>query len=203
MYKDLKELVDINQLRDEAYKCACEHGFHDTQHFDSHWLALIMSEVGEALNADRKNLHANIEGFTRWRSTLHNPILHNQIDNDSSYIADFEYFIKDSVEDELADIAIRILDFAGLRGYDCSEFFDTSVTTLEIPNKDRFSWFCFHLFSIFTDAEDAFDTTDEILDSAAYAIASYCNMWDIDLHAHIVLKMKYNELRPKLNGKAY
>ena len=198
MYKDLKELVDINKLRDEAYKCACEHGFHGTEHFDTHWLALIMSEVGEALNADRKNLHANIEGYTRWQKTFHNP------DNDdSSYFSDFEYFIKDSVEDELADIAIRILDLAGLRGYDCSGYFDTSVTTLHFPDKDLFSWFCFHLYSIFTDAEDAFDTTDEILDSAAYDIASYCNLWDIDLHAHIVLKMKYNELRPKLNGKAY
>lgn len=197
MYKDLKELVDINKLRDEAYKCACEHGFHDTEHFDSHWLALIMSEVGEALNADRKNKHAKSKEFIRWQTDLRSP------NDDRYYIGDFDYFIKDSVEDELADIAIRILDLAGLRGYDCSEYFDTSVMTLRSPEKDGFSWFCYRLFSIFTNSEETCNTTDEILNSAALDLAFYCKQMDIDLHAYIVWKMKYNELRPKLNGKAY
>lgn len=156
-----------------------------------------MSEVGEALNADRRDRHAKSNTFNRWCTQLREP------NDDNAYANDFNCFIKDTVEDELADIAIRILDLAGLRGYDCSEYFDTSVMTLRIPEKDGFSWFCYRLFSIFTNSEDTCNTTDEILDSAALDLAFYCKQMDVDLYTHIVWKMKYNELRPKLNGKAY
>ena len=53
----INDMIQINnELRDRAYQCAKAHGFHDKEHHDSHWLALIMSEVGEAINADRKGM---------------------------------------------------------------------------------------------------------------------------------------------------
>lgn len=30
------ENLDLNQLKDKAYKCACNHGFHDTEYSDKH-----------------------------------------------------------------------------------------------------------------------------------------------------------------------
>ena len=43
-----------NELRDRAYQCACKHGFHDKEYSDKHWLMLIITEISEAVDADRK-----------------------------------------------------------------------------------------------------------------------------------------------------
>ena len=40
------DMIQINnELRDRAYQCACEHGFHDKEYSDAHWLMLIVSEM--------------------------------------------------------------------------------------------------------------------------------------------------------------
>ena len=35
--------IDFNALRDRAYKCACEHGFHDMELSNEHSLCLVIS----------------------------------------------------------------------------------------------------------------------------------------------------------------
>ena len=57
---DTKEL---NALKDRAYKTAVEHGFHDEVKPDAFYLGLVMSEMGEAINADQKGMHADTKGF--------------------------------------------------------------------------------------------------------------------------------------------
>lgn len=56
-------------------------------------LMLIVSELGEAMEANRKNRKASLEDFNKQ--------------------FDFEKTIKDTFEDELADTVIRIGDLAG------------------------------------------------------------------------------------------
>lgn len=46
--------IDFNALRDRAYKCACEHGFHNTELINEHFLCLVISELMEAVEANRK-----------------------------------------------------------------------------------------------------------------------------------------------------
>ena len=50
---------ELNELKERAYKTAVEHGFHEEEKPDAYWLGLVMSEVGEAINADRKGRHAD------------------------------------------------------------------------------------------------------------------------------------------------
>lgn len=50
----------INQLCTIAYKTAKDKGFHDEEYPNTHWLAMIHSEVSEALEADRKG---DVENF--------------------------------------------------------------------------------------------------------------------------------------------
>jgi hypothetical protein len=45
--------IDLNALRDRAYKTACEHGFHDQELSNEHCLCLVISELMEAVEADR------------------------------------------------------------------------------------------------------------------------------------------------------
>jgi len=57
------EEINLNELKERAYKCACNHGFHDKELSDDHFLALVISELSEAIEADRKNKHADIKQF--------------------------------------------------------------------------------------------------------------------------------------------
>lgn len=108
--------MDINTLCKAAHDNAVEHGFYnDAANIDPHLLfaktiALIHSELSEALEADRKNKHAKV--------TLYHSILETQQGDKDAQRHWFELLIKDTVEDELADAVIRIFDYCGYAGID-------------------------------------------------------------------------------------
>jgi NTP pyrophosphatase (non-canonical NTP hydrolase) len=103
----------INQLAKEIHENAKSKGFYENEKNIGEMLALIHSEVSEALEADRKNKHADLteiknlqkEGYTFEDSPI-------------SYDAHFNSKVKDTFEDELADIMIRVMDLAEYRGID-------------------------------------------------------------------------------------
>lgn len=43
----------LNEFIATAYKTACDHGFHDEEKGNAHWMMLVVSEVGEMMEADR------------------------------------------------------------------------------------------------------------------------------------------------------
>ena len=88
-----------------AYDIACRHGFHDVERSNSHFLMLILGEVGEMVEADRKRNRAERMKFEKIMS----------LDDNASFDAYFKLFIKDTLEDELADVCIRIYDLLGTR----------------------------------------------------------------------------------------
>ena len=197
-------MIDSEKLKARAYQCACKHGFHETEHYDSFYLALIMSEIGEAINSDRHGIHADLVKFkTIMRQPLStNPTFCNvALTKKFKFRDSFDELIKDTVEDELADIAIRILDLAGLRDYDVSCYFRTldSVGS-HIITSLSFADYCFNMFGALSNFEK--DTEGKLID-AMDLLCLYCSDEGINIITHIDLKMKYNEMRPKLNGKKY
>ena len=78
----------INELRDVCHAESVKAGWHDNPREDGTMLALIHSEVSEALEGLRKNL------------------------------MDDKLPDRPMAEVELADAIIRICDFAGKKGYD-------------------------------------------------------------------------------------
>ena len=58
--------MNLNNLRDEAYSIAKMNGWHNEEHSDSHCLMLIITEIAEAVNADRNKTMSKI----RWRMNL-------------------------------------------------------------------------------------------------------------------------------------
>lgn len=104
----------LNQFSKEIFEGNKSRGFHDKPQETGTYLMLMVSELGEALEADRKGKQANVKGF--------NGDLKNWTEGESGYdqrwkLA-FESDIKDSHEDEIADTLIRILDYCGLKGID-------------------------------------------------------------------------------------
>lgn len=56
--------MNLNNLRDSAYKNAVAHGWHEENLSNEHFLCLVISELMEAVQADRKKKrHPDIETF--------------------------------------------------------------------------------------------------------------------------------------------
>ena len=92
----------LNDAAKQIHEDAKRKGFWDSEHETGTLLMLCVSELSEALEADRKGRVANLDKFDKG-------IARGDI---------FETYIKDTFEDELADTVIRILDLCGARGID-------------------------------------------------------------------------------------
>ena len=190
--------INLNELRNRAYKTACEHGFHDKELSNEHCLCLIISELMEAVEADRKGKRADRESF---KSSYENEEPHDDV----IFKYCFEKYIKDTISDELSEAVIRLLDFAGLRGISLesasndinSEYMDDIVCMYSQLS------FTEAIYSIFTKPIVDYQYLSTIVNEMIFLIFALAKHLDIDLLWHVEQKMRYNELRPKLNGKRY
>ena len=189
---------ELNALKDRAYKTAVEHGFHEEEKSDAYWLGLVMSEAGEAINADRKGLHADV--------VLFNDDLSKMPFKDS-----FETHIKDTVEDEIADVVIRLLDFAGMKGYmlssssgisiNFSEAIKRAFAENELPGTlvQLIGYLCHYSFA----RNRTERTIGIVINIISNCFDKLTGGSDCDLWWFVKQKMRYNEQRPMLNGKRY
>lgn len=187
---------DLDSWVSRAYDTACNHGFHDKEYPDGHWLMLMVTEISEAVEADRKGKNADSVMLT----SLYNYTFAYEYPHNSSFRHDFEKYIKDTVEDELADVCIRIFDFAGLKGIELilSNQPHIKYEYGDIIRRQLFTEFAFKLTGSIT-----FCSVETSLSFVINRIIAYCEIHGIDLKKHIELKMRYNELRPIRNGKSY
>lgn len=110
----------INELAKEIHENNKSKGFHDDEKNIGEMLCLIHSEVSEALECDRKDKYANIDLFFKKKNEIQNIQSNSKIASDKSnpFKFAFEDLIKDTFEDELADIMIRVMDLAAYKGID-------------------------------------------------------------------------------------
>lgn len=188
--------MELNELRDRAYKTACEHGFHEEELSDKHFLMLVITELSEAVEADRKGRLGDIEyyKFLSNKSIVRtcNPEYFNKLA--------FIFSIKDSVGDELADAAIRLLDLAGSRNVDVQRIQTMEKEYVSLFNMIPFPECIYDIVLNIVKYERSIPSCINISLASIFALAE-CG--DIDLIWHINEKMKYNELRPNKHGKLY
>ena len=98
----------INNLAAEIHKNAKAKGFFEKEKNIGEMLALIHSEVSEALEADRKDMYCD------W-SYDEPPIIQENLIDDNSFKRLFEKEVKNNFEDGLADIMIRVMDLAAYK----------------------------------------------------------------------------------------
>lgn len=189
--------MNYYELAKEVHANAVDKGFHDKQHSNEHYFMLAITEVSEAVEAHRKGLTASVpDGIEDFP--------------DKAFIPSFESHIKDTLEDELADTAIRLLD---IYGGIIKKKEDTPDITEQV--KENYS----HASDFFKELKEFTEWTFILVhDLSANPIMStpllkiyngLCTLicmaehLGIDLERHIHLKMRYNATRPRLHGKKY
>lgn len=100
-------MTDLTDLSLEIHEGNKARGFYDEERNVGEILALIHSEVSEALEAHRSGKRCE------WDISLA-----PEGWGDEEYTTRFEGTIKDTMEDELADVLIRVLDLCGYLGVD-------------------------------------------------------------------------------------
>lgn len=185
-----------------AYTTALDHGFHDEKHSDAHYMMLVLSEIGEMVEADRKNRRAVYDAVEYSEK-------HADETPDVSWCRYFERDVKDTLEDELADVVIRIFDFCGLRKI-TPAMSSKGVLDMQDEFKRIFGGMticeqCYALCNLVTDVT-RFASPDEkqrALGSMLSFAVSFARHHGIDLEWHIDRKMRYNENRAIRHGKEY
>lgn len=190
----------LTKLQHKIWDIARAHGWHDVSQSHEHWCGLVLTEMAEAIEADRNNnKRANSTGF--------HELLINQAESieglsdywyDMWYCIYYKEYIKGSIEEEFADVVIRLLDMAQeIHGdkmnwygyYPCGEVFNKNKSFIEnawVFIREVLNW-----------------GTMNLSDSVSFMFA-WAHHLDIDLWLHISWKMKYNQLRPyKHGGKKY
>lgn len=104
----------INNLAKEIHAINVKNGFYEEEKNIGEMIALIHSEASEALEADRKGAYANMEA----QDHLWEIFDEDDFDEEFSFSDWFRFNIKDTFEDELADIMIRVMDLAAHKGID-------------------------------------------------------------------------------------
>ena len=191
--------INLNKLRDKAYKTACEHGFHNQELSNEHFLCLVISELMEAVEANRKGNLAKVP--VNKKDTIFDK---RTFHNGNKYFAEnFEKYIKDTVEDELADATICLLDLAGLRGIAINISEKNIYESTESCNDESFTESIYAISTIPIKYEYEYNYSfDKQLNSMLLGVIGLSNYIGIDLLWHIEQKMKYNELREKYTERS-
>lgn len=192
--------INLNALRDRAYKTACEHGFHNTELSNEHLLCLVISELMEAVEADRNDNWNRIAKVEQFKKKLEISRicqgLDPEISKERGYEVTYNTYIKGSIDEELADAVIRLLDLAGLRNLNLNRFALVNV----VSKKKTFTE---NIYSIVKDIMNYKYSLEEQVNYAITQVFVLADMLGVDLLWHIEQKMKYNELRPMMHEKKY
>lgn len=194
----------VKELVERSFNTSSSHGFHDEEHSDEHYMMLVVSEIGEMVEADRKNRHANLSMF---HDNCNTPQAKGHEQKHWDFC--FEQFVKDAFEDELSDVVIRLFDYLG------------TINTLPFMLEDGFvgmSKEFNELFAQYSTCEHCYALTSLVMEIArstnnngkAEAVGAVLSMayeiskrMGFNLLEHVTLKMQYNEHREPKHGKRY
>ena len=187
----------IKELSDRIYKTISDNGFHtddaDYKYPEFKYIMLVITEVAEAVEADRKNLHADREAFEK-RSNVH-----------PDFRERFKAYVKNTVEDEFSDIAIRLLDMMGIFKVEITEEMEKLADNIRTnvwntADGGEFVDRAYVLTKILTYGKYG---VPEMTYYGLVYLEKWAESLDIDLEWHIDVKDKYNATRGYRHGKNY
>lgn len=207
MEKEIITQKKLIVLANDAYLNAQRHGFYPDNTDITTALMLIVTEMAEAVQADRHNRHGSIEDYE------------SEIQMGRDIPTAYKNSLEGTVESEFADIAIRILSLLGWMNSKIpikinsnsvlSDEYEIAKIQYTIQNKIHRSNIATDLyrlngkFSSFVDNESSYWFVSKNLQNILMRTFAIAHNHNIDLMEHIKLKMQYNESRPYLHGCKY
>jgi hypothetical protein len=198
--------MNILELIEESHSLSLRKGFWDEKRNNSEIVLLIIANVGDIVKSHRQNR------FADWISYDANvSILSGDLVGRPEFKIFFEKYLKDTFEDEMANVIIRICDFLGgnktdiltthpwMREYSeipINAFLRHAQITKKYPGNisdwlHEALWEC----SYYSKENDC-----GLTHLMCYIGNIVCEM-EIDIERHILAKLMYNETRPRLYGK--
>lgn len=190
----------LNKLSNAIHENAVKHGWWDDKPSNEHCLMLVVTEIAEMVEADRNKSWARMNVSKIKGSLASNDDIKEclAMDTANGYEERFKAIIKDTVEDEMADVAIRLLDLAGSLGMD-----------FEHLNECRYH----RAFDRFTFTENAFALCKGLsrenisifkrIQFGLHFIEKWAKDQQVMLHFHVKAKHQFNLARPYKHGKSY
>ncbi|MDC7221587.1 MAG: hypothetical protein PQJ59_16755 [Spirochaetales bacterium] len=188
----------------DAHDNAVDKGFYPVDEGKNigELLMLCVSELGEALEAHRCDRYADIKSLNICTINIEN-INHE-------WIGLFQRDIKDTVEDELGDVFIRLADLCGYlverENHDIvvQNFLNTKRL---IPTDINVGEWMFHYIRFFLSDIDFYEDKNYIpagsIGRALAELSSFAASQKIDIAKFVEAKMAYNRTRPPKHGKRY
>lgn len=202
--------MTINELIETAHADAKAKGWWDEPRNTGELLMLIVSECGKALEAHRKGKRCKGINSIQWPQDITSSS--KELDGSEFCYKDlFEVHVKDTFEDELADIVIRIADLCGwlklsdVRWNDHERFKVRDDGIYFNTGQALFGIVC-DLTSMPSQVDRArtdgnSEPMKKLVDRALQAAWNMAG--STDLWRHVELKLAYNRTRPHKHGKAY
>lgn len=191
----------LKQFITKAYENTKAKGFYKPDLDINQALMLIITEMGEAIQASRHDRHGSIEDYNKWLG----------VSEEQAY----EESLEGTVESEFADIALRIMS---LLGWYNSQNIICLMNDIELKKTEEFHKVEFEhgnyslptaMYLIITrityfpfSCSPQWMNTLRLQDILVQVFA-LAHAEGIDLVEHIKLKMQYNESRPYLHGCLY
>lgn len=187
----------LNRYAKDCHHRAVAKGFWAEKRTVYHHLMLVISEFSEAVEADR---------LGKWAKLDHDTIDTLQRIEGAHYAQEFLRLVKDTVEDEIADAVIRLLDLLGclLKGVDLTQE-ELNMVPAAFENDTPPNMLTDALFIVVSGSVYAACKDKEFISvlSPIKSLEQLCDHLGIDLMTHIELKLKYNATRPAKHGKKY
>lgn len=178
--------MNYNELSIKAHENAVNHGFWRDDTSKEHCLMFVITEVSEMIEAHRSR--------KRFDAAAYKQGVEFGLKDESL----FEVYIKGTMEDEMADIVIRLFDLAGSLGVD-----------FDIMKPCRY----FRAYNKFKFTENAFGLVKGLMREliglekrilfGIHYVEEWAKVMNVNLEYHVEQKMKYNETRPESHGKLY
>lgn len=175
------------ELLKKAHEMARSKGFWDVPSPDLRKINLIREELGELTTAHRKNK------------------IHSGTVSEEYFREDYENCVKGTVEEELADVCIRVFDFVGS---DAKMLEVWAISNKE--EQDRISDFdelldLAYQYTDITPIEEVrrFIRIPTQLHGLVCCMVNMAEMFEVDLRRAIEMKMRFNAGREYLHGKSY
>lgn len=194
---------ELASLAGDAFENAYKHGFYTESTEIETELMLIITEMAEAVQADRHNRHGSIEDYE------------SEIQMGRDIPTAYKNDLEGTVESEFADIAIRILSLLGWMNskspikINCNSVLSDEYEIGRIQytiHRSNIAADLYRLngkFSSFVDNESSYWFVSKTLQNILMRTFAIAHNHNIDLMEHIKLKMQYNESRPYLHGCKY